>query len=146
MASTESRVNPTDDSASRSSTVRQAADLSLKQTANLTTVRVGAKVTFTLTLTNLGPGTATNVRVSDLLPPGFQFFAVTLSVGSYNAGTGVWDVGSLAVGAKVTLKIKAKADGTVIAQVTNTAEVTALDQLDVNPLNNKKGLKVKIIR
>ena len=42
-------------------------------------------MTFTVTLTNNGPDTATGVQVTDLLPAGLSFVSATPSQGSYDS-------------------------------------------------------------
>ena len=68
------------------------------------TPAVGTNVTFTITATNLGPNAATGVQVRDLLPPGLTFVSATPSQGTYTPGTGVWDIGNLALNATATLR------------------------------------------
>ena len=48
----------------------QQADLAVTKTVSDATPNVGDTITFTVTLTNQGPDTATNVQVTDVLPPG----------------------------------------------------------------------------
>ena len=90
-------------------------------------------VTFTVTLHNAGPDTATGVEVTDHLPaPPFTYDSSTASPGSYDSTTGVWSVGQLASGSDGTLTIVSHAlclDAPGTTQ-TNTAEVTAADQPD----------------
>jgi large repetitive protein len=116
-----------------------AADLRLAKTASATTLAVGEQVTFTVTVTNDGPDQATGVEVLDLLPAGLTFVGSTQTQGTYNSGTGVWDVGTLASGASATLTLTATLSAT--SPVTNTAEVSASDQFDPDstPGNNVPG-------
>ena len=44
-------------------------------------------------MSNNGPDAATNVTLQDLLPAGVTFVSATPSQGTYNSGTGVWNVG-----------------------------------------------------
>ena len=55
------------------------ADLRLAKTASSLTPDVGSTVTFTLTLTNDGPDTATNVEVTDTLPNGYEYVASSMA-------------------------------------------------------------------
>ncbi len=111
------------------------ADLSLTKTVDNPAATVGQPVTFTLTLTNKGPSTATNVAVTDPLPPGVTFISSTPSQ-SYNNATGVWTVGTVPVNGTATLQVTVSL--TTSNPVINTAEVTASDQSDPNstPNNN----------
>ena len=76
----------------------QQADLALTKTVSNPTPNVGDTITFTVTLTNNGPDTATGVQVSDLLPAGLSFVSATPSQGTYDTATGLWTVGTVAVG------------------------------------------------
>jgi uncharacterized repeat protein (TIGR01451 family) len=49
-------------------TAQEIADLQITKVASSKTVRVGETVTYTVTLTNLGPGVATGVVFGDSLP------------------------------------------------------------------------------
>jgi uncharacterized repeat protein (TIGR01451 family) len=112
------------------------ADLRIAKTVNNSTPNVGQNVTFTITVTNDGPFAASNVAVSDPLPAGLSFVSATPSQGSYVSATGVWTVGSVASAADATLQIVATV--TTSGAKTNTAEVSASDQFDVDstPGNN----------
>ena len=49
------------------------ADLSLTKTADRKNVKIGQSITFTITVTNLGPDTATDVYFGDSLPDPLNF-------------------------------------------------------------------------
>lgn len=105
------------------------AALSLTKTVDVASPGIGQIVTFTLTLMNGGPDTATNVAVADVLPAGLSFVDATASAGTgYTANTGVWTIASLANGSSVTLAIRATVD--TVGVHTNTAEVIQSDQFD----------------
>jgi len=53
------------------------ADLTIRKTDNPDPVSVGQPLTYTLTITNLGPSTATNVIVTDTLPASVTFGSVS---------------------------------------------------------------------
>lgn len=55
----------------QSTTITQGADLALTLTPSATTVASGSSLSYTLSVLNNGPDTATNVQVSGSLPPGF---------------------------------------------------------------------------
>ncbi len=80
-------------------TVPRQADLVVSKTVSNATPNVGATITYTITLTDLGPDAASNVTIRDLLPAGLAFVSASPSQGTYNATTGIWTVGTVAVGA-----------------------------------------------
>ena len=72
----------------------------------------GDVVTFEITVTNNGPDTATNVSLTDLLPPGLTATAGNgvASQGTYNPVTGLWTIGTVASGSTVTLTLEGTVD------------------------------------
>jgi uncharacterized repeat protein (TIGR01451 family) len=121
-------------------TIPPQADLALAKTVNDVTPNVGDTVTFTVTLSNIGPDAATNVRVTDLLPSGFTFVSETTSQGTYSSTTGLWSVGTINVGTPQTLVIQATV--TSPSAQSNTATITHSDQSDPNPGNNTASVIV----
>jgi uncharacterized repeat protein (TIGR01451 family) len=103
-------------------------DLSLTKAATTTPQFVGDAVTYEVVVTNDGPSIATGVQVTDRLPAGLVLTSSATSQGSFDGLTGVWDVGTLAVGGTATLTIEA--DAVLAGTITNVAEVTAADQDD----------------
>lgn len=63
------------------------ADLSVTKTCPPTVVK-GNNVSYTITATNNGPQTATNVFIDDVLPAGTTFVSATPSLGTCNAPSG----------------------------------------------------------
>jgi uncharacterized repeat protein (TIGR01451 family) len=87
--------DPSNDESTFITPVQAQSDLSILKTVNNSTPYVGDDITFTITVTNNGPSEATNVQVVDLLPNGYAYVSHTVSVGSYNIGTGLWEVGTV---------------------------------------------------
>ena len=112
----------------------QQADLALTKTISDPTPNVGDIVTYTVTLTNNGPDSATKAQVTDLLPAGVSFVTATPSQGAYDPATGLWTAGVIVVGAPQTLMIEAMVVSP--SQSTNTATITHADQFDPNTANN----------
>jgi large repetitive protein len=118
----------------------QKANLSLTKSVDNAVPNVGGNVVYTLTVSNAGPDSATNVEVTDLLPATLTF--VSASPAGYNAATGKWLVGTLTnsgAGSSATLQITAKP--LVAGPIINRAEISKSDQFDVNstPGNNVAG-------
>jgi len=119
------------------------ADLVISKTANSTSALVGTAVEFTITITNAGPGDTTGVTVTDVLPAEFSFLSSSATSGPYNDSSGVWSIGAMPLGATQTLSITARAD--TVALATNTATISASDQIDPNPGNNSASAAVNIV-
>jgi uncharacterized repeat protein (TIGR01451 family) len=125
--------NTANNSASASETPQQA-DLQLANIVSNPTPILGDPITFTVTLSNNGPDTATNVTVQDLLPAGLTFVSATPGQGSYSSVSGVWTVGTVTTSTPATLLIQATVASP--SPRTDTATVSGADQFDPNPANN----------
>ena len=105
----------------------------------------GKEVTYTLTLTNNGPGAATGVKASDQLPSGVAFVKAQ-GDGSYDPDSGVWDLSGLTLAKgdvktlTVTVAITGEGAGTLI---TNVAKITHQDQAGDDPTNNEASASFK---
>ena len=112
-------------------------DISVTKTDSPDPVHVGQNLTYTITVTNGGPATATGVTMSDTLPKNAGFGSVTASQGACTIKPEkrlvTCSLGSVAGGAKatVTIVVKPTSKGTI----TNTATASA-GQSDPNAANN----------
>ena len=117
-----------------------AADLAIEKSVSDSSPDVGDTVTYTITLTNLGPNAATGVEVVDTLPNGLGTIDAITPSGTHDAGAGTitWSGLSVVVGTPVTLSYTAVVPEPVAGVVyENTAEVTESDQYDPEPDNNQ---------
>ena len=96
-----------------------------------TTPDEGDTVAFEITVTNSGPGNATNVSLTDLLPAGITFNQSSVTQGSYDSATGLFDIGALANGATATLTLEGTVDaGQAGNTITNMTTAATGDQVD----------------
>ena len=120
-----------------------SADLAITKMSSPATARLGQAVTYTVTVTNAGPATATNVTANDFLPAGLAFVSATPSQGAPATvnGTLVSDnLGTIAPGASATLTIVATATAT--GTITNAANVSG-NQVD--PIRSNNSTQVSTI-
>ena len=133
-------LNTANDSASDATTVTAQADIGVAKVPSSGTVTVGSNATFTITASNLGPSDATGVQVTDQLPAGLTFVSATPSQGTYTSGTGIWNIGSIASGASVSLSLTATV--TTTGSLTNTASKTAENETDPNSANDSSSVTI----
>lgn len=110
------------------------ADLKLTMTDAPDPVRAGAKLVYTVTVTNQGPVAASGVTLTDKLPANVSFVSAVPAQGTCSGtSTVTCSIGNLAVGAvsSVAITVKTKQRGTL----SNTATTTAA-QTDPNGANN----------
>jgi uncharacterized repeat protein (TIGR01451 family) len=104
-----------------------AASMAILKTTTSDTAAPGTNVTYTITVSNSGPSTATNVVVNDTLPAGLQFVSATPSQGTCNAASPVvCNLGSILNGGNATITLVAQVTATS-GTVSNTATVTSPD-------------------
>jgi uncharacterized repeat protein (TIGR01451 family) len=112
------------------------ADLGVALAVSNATPVVGTTISYTVTLTNLGPNDANSIVVSAPLPTGLQFVS-SAGAGSYDPTSGQWTLSSLTTGSSTSLVIQAlvqaSAAGTTL---TGQATISASTPFDPNPANN----------
>jgi uncharacterized repeat protein (TIGR01451 family) len=121
------------------------ADIGVTKSDTPDPVGVGANITYTMVVTNHGPGHAPNAALSDVLPTGVTFvsFSTTLGSCSLTSGAVRCDFGTMAPGdrATVTLVVRADQAGTIV----NTAGV-ATSVSDPNVANNQIATAVTTVQ
>ena len=111
-----------------------SADLSLTKTASPNPGQTGVSLSYRITATNNGPAVATNVTVTDTLPPGVAFVSATSTQGNCNGSGPVnCNLGSLAVGSSAIITIVVTPQTT--GEIANTATVSA-SETDFDSSNN----------
>ena len=117
------------------------------QDSNLITLgganpKVGTHLTYTLTVTNNGPDTASGVALTDSLPTSMSFVSATPSQGSCSGtGTVTCQMGELAKDGSATVSIVVNAS--CVVTLDNNAKATA-NESDPNPSNNSDTATVTV--
>ena len=126
-----------------------ATDLGVDKAIDNVSPDSGSDIEYTVTITNNGPTIATGIEIDDVLPAGLAYVSSTPSAGSglYAPGTGVWQLGGLAVGEMATLTIVATVTAPAGTTIVNTAllperlpGVLAMDQPDSDLTNNSDSV------
>lgn len=105
----------------------------------------GDSVTYTVTVANGGPGDATGVEVTDVLPAGVSLVSSSATQGTWTGGSGVWTVGALTVSQAETLTVVATVDsGTAGTMIGNTAQLTASDQFDADSADDAATAEISV--
>lgn len=128
-------VNPGNNQASATITARASqADLAVVKGVLPTSAFVGDTVTYSATVTNLGPEAVHDIRMVDDRPDGITVLGAEASQGTIDVDTLTWDVGTLAPGtsARATLTATIDTEGSH----TNTVTVGAPNLVDPTPENN----------
>jgi uncharacterized repeat protein (TIGR01451 family) len=125
----------------------EVADPAITKTVDRNTVQVGDRVTFTITVTNLGNSTATDVIVEDTLPPFLALEGVATSRGDFSVegSTVRVFIGDLAPQEVVTITITATAVAlSAPPDNINLATVATSSPTD-DPTNNESSVEVNVV-
>ncbi|WP_165247709.1 Calx-beta domain-containing protein [Paludisphaera soli] len=127
MSEADSR--PGDESASASARLTVVADLALALTAGPTSASRGDSMTYVLTASNAGPGTAADAVLTLPIGDGATFLGASGSqgTGSFAAGRLVVSLGALAPGGVATISVELRADAQGLYTTTASLASSAFD-------------------
>ena len=124
---------------------RPAADLGIDKSDSADPVSRGSAFTYTLVVSNSGPGSAVSVELTDSLSGNVRFVSVSSTAGACSQADGMvtCSLGDIPSGgtATVTINVTARRTGTA----TNTAQVSSATP-DPNPANNTDTEETVITR
>ncbi len=130
--------NPADNSTTVETTIDAVlgtADLSVTQASSPDPVEISSTLSYTVTVSNAGPGSAVDVNLVDLLPPDVALQGVSTTGGTCTTSAGVdCDLGTLASGTSTIITIDVLAPP-IPMTVTNPAVVSS-SSLDPDPSDN----------
>ena len=131
--------------ASASVTV-QCPDVRVTKTPNAGTVQAGDNAVFTILVENLGPGSATNVTLSDTLPVGYTWTEDSADCAIAN-GILSCNFGTLAQGAagNRTIHLSAPTSAQSCATIPNAATVAAGNEDQSKLGNNSDGASIDVL-
>jgi uncharacterized repeat protein (TIGR01451 family) len=116
-------TNPGNNTATDTDTLG-SADLSVTTTDGASTVVPGTVDTYTIVVTNNGPGTVSSVNLIDAIPGALLNATFgSPSAGNYNPGSGLWSGLSLASGQGVFITLSGTINPSATGTITNTVTV-----------------------
>ena len=119
------------------------ANVVVTKTADKRIVRVGDVVTFTVTAENQGPGTASNVVLSDGANPAVEILSADPSQGScVIAKPTTCELGALPPGARATLVVRARV---VAAGLLRNNAAVIFPESDPNPADSLNAAQVAVL-
>ncbi len=142
VSSSTADSNTTNNTATFDTTITPLADLGITKTDNQTSVAPGATLTYTIVVTNFGPGGVTGATVADAFPPDFIGVTYTSSAtggatGNTATGSGdIDDVVNMPSGSTITYTVTGTVSSTATGTLDNTATVTAPPGVDNDPDND----------
>ena len=119
--------------------VKPAADLSIEKSVSKQEVNINDLIEYVIEITNNGPDSAENIKVSELLNPNLKVISFESTKGNFNNTNNVLTIDSLVDGEKVRLTINAAAN--VCGKFENKVAVSS-DTFDYDKSNNQDGTSV----
>lgn len=119
--------------------VKPAADLSIEKSVSKQEVNINDLIEYVIEITNNGPDSAENIKVSELLNPNLKVISFESTKGNFNNTNNVLTIDSLVNGEKVRLTINAAANG--CGNFENKVAVSS-DTFDYDKSNNQDGTSV----
>lgn len=119
--------------------VKAAADLSIEKSVSKQEVNINDLIEYVIEITNNGPDSAENIKVSELLNPNLKVISFESTKGNFNNTNNVLTIDSLVDGEKVRLTINAAAN--VCGNFENKVAVSS-DTFDYDKSNNHDGASV----
>ena len=122
--------------------INPAADLQVTKDVNNSNPNYPGLITWTITVKNNGPDLAHDVKVKDTIPKSL-IWKNDDSHGKYNPQTAIWDIGQLASGSSVSLKIICQINAT--GNTTNYVSVTGREY-DYDLTNNYDNETIHVVK
>lgn len=119
--------------------VKAAADLSIEKSVSKQEVNINDLIEYVIEITNNGPDSAENIKVSELLNPNLKVISFESTKGNFNNTNNVLTIDSLAYGEKARLTINAAANA--CGKFENKVAVSS-DTFDYDKSNNQDGTSV----
>ena len=130
------------------SVVVQCPDVTVAKTPDGGDVNAGSLATFTIVVTNLGPGIARNVTLSDALPGGIDWSEDSTScliTGLVGSETLNCNFGDMASGATATVHVSGLTDAQDCGNIPNTATVGAANERAAQAGNNSDTGSIDVL-
>jgi uncharacterized repeat protein (TIGR01451 family) len=137
-------INPGTNNTAMAATQIVGPDMAIGMTGAPASITVGDSVTYTVTVTNLGPVPAYGVSVGDALPASLSFASANVPGGSYFVSENIVtaNIGFLDVNQTAAFTITASA--VAVGQAANVAVVSD-DAPDTNPANNSAVVVTPVV-
>lgn len=119
--------------------VKPAADLSIEKSVSKQEVNINDLIEYVIEITNNGPDSAENIKVSELLNPNLKVISFESTKGNFNNESNVLTIDELANSEKARLTINAVAN--VWGKFENKVAVSS-DTFDHDKSNNQDGTSV----
>lgn len=120
--------------------VEQDSDLEMTMSASTANATLSNALTYTINLENYGPSPATNVVITDTLPPGSLYVTNSCGCSVTTNGLLTFNVGNLAVSNSISFTVTVLPEQ--LGYITNVATATSLES---DPVGNNSQTNVLLV-
>ena len=114
--------------------VPQTTDIALSKTVDQLNPTIGDAITFSITATNRGSSTATNIGIEELLPSGYALVESQTTMGTFDESSGFWEIDALAASEAALLQITVEVQD--VDDYLNVVNLVFVDQWDTDTSND----------
>jgi uncharacterized repeat protein (TIGR01451 family) len=118
--------------------------LQVAKAANQSTVQVGQSIRYSITVSNVGGGPATNVQIYDAVPANTSFQSADTNGGLINATTIGWTLSQLTAGTSATVSFQVLVTGSN-GPITNVAQARAAEAPTLVSSNGGNPVIVQVL-
>jgi uncharacterized repeat protein (TIGR01451 family) len=143
VAASNEAETDTDNNDDSDSVTVNCPDVTVSKTAVEDPISAGDPIAFDIVVTNLGPGTAYDVTLTDTLPAGISWTENSDDC-SIVEGVLSCDFGDLAMDATASVRVSGETDAADCGLVSNTASVAASNEAETDTDNNDDSDSVTV--
>ncbi|NRA94430.1 MAG: gliding motility-associated C-terminal domain-containing protein [Psychroserpens sp.] len=117
-------------------------DIEVLKSVSETSVSLFDEVSFTITATNIGTTTGTDIELIDNLPPGYEYVSHETSLGNYDDSSGSWMISGLNPNQTETLTLVVRVISS--EDLLNVVFLNQVNEIDRDPSNNEDSAETSV--
>ncbi|WP_456438893.1 DUF7933 domain-containing protein [Psychroserpens sp.] len=117
-------------------------DIEVLKTVSETSVFLNDDIGFTITATNIGTTTATQIEILENLPLGYQYIYHTTTQGNYDTVSSIWNLSTLNPNQSESLTLTVRVVSS--EDLLNIAILNQVNEVDRDPTNNEDSAETSV--
>ncbi|WCO01779.1 DUF7933 domain-containing protein [Psychroserpens ponticola] len=117
-------------------------DIEVLKTVSETSVFLNDDIDFTITATNIGTTTATQIEILESLPIGYQYLSHTATEGSYDITSSIWSLTTLDPNQSESLTLTVRVISS--ENLLNVAVLNQVNEVDRDETNNEDSAETSV--
>ena len=117
-------------------------DIEVLKSVSETSVFLNDEIDFTITTTNIGTTTASQIEILENLPIGYQYISHTATQGNYDTGSSIWSLSTLSPNQSESLTITVRVISS--EDLLNIAVLNQVNEIDRDDTNNEDSAETSV--